>query len=465
MEEGFGQFRVLGLGRIRPIGNELALVAPTVVDGNRVAVYVCAASKVIHHELPSAGKVPHGKGHFGIDGCGVAHERGHRLSMPDEIQLDPGIVEVGVDRFFEAFGCADIGIREHQLQNNRTIRVVLVNIEPERSPIGSQPVIAQFPHPPVLMELLGVGEVGKAPVIGELWIALDHVPDFIHVGDKLEHGLHVPVDVLGKGAFSDLRLNTALQVAGSDLGSRESRNGQKRHRAIPGCRDGNQSIVCTSPFVLGNPESFGAEPVRGDQARGSPQSANDMGKLLFGPVGGENLIEAEQVGFVRFALQLVAVPGEAQANFRGRRIAGLANARGGSDIFPCAPEVGKDVFKPVESMLNAIFSLESPNGDVPDPCVDRMQGADDIVVAVLLLLPKERRGHFCHSLTVTCESRLYLQPLRVPGAANSLSTVNVVVTPSAFAARLGIVLFEKRSTEFPRFKASQTFVKMLGAPT
>lgn len=179
-------------------------------------------------------------------------------------------------------------------------------------------------------------------------------------------------------------------MASGDLGSRQSRYREESHCGIPGSRNRYQGVVGGRPFVLGDPQAFSPKPVGRDQARGSAQRTNDVGKLLLGSIRGEDLIKAEKIGVVRFALKLVAVPGEAQAD-RGRRgIARLPNARGGGNVLPGTSQVGKDIFKPINK----------------------------------LLLPLSGRcGHFCRTLMVAHEIRLSLCALlSAPSATASFSS-------------------------------------------
>lgn len=206
----------------------------------------------------------------------------------------------------------------------------------------------------------------------------------------LQHGLDTAIDFLAQRTVTDLGVDPALKVMRRDLARWHRANGELGHGRVPNRRDRGQGVRRTGPFLLGDPQSFGAEPVGVDDGRGPTKGANHMGKLLLGPVGTEDLVEAEQVRGVGFTLELVTVPGEAQTDQGDGRIARLTYTGSGGYIFPSPAKIGIDIFKPIERVLNAIFSFESARGNMANPTrVDGVETADYRVIEVLRTARKE----------------------------------------------------------------------------
>ena len=107
----------------------------------------------------------------------------------------------------------------------------------------------------------------------------------------------------------------------------QSAHSQFRAVRIPRCGQRFQRIVSADPFLARNPKRFRAQPMAVDQRGATFQRLNDVRELLLRPVGTQNLVETEQVGRVGYALQLVAVAGEAQSDLAFGRIAWLPDAR------------------------------------------------------------------------------------------------------------------------------------------
>ena len=105
-----------------------------------------------------------------------------------------------------------------------------------------------------------------------------------------------------------------------------------------------------------------------------------MRELLLGAVCGKDLIQAEQVGLIRFALELVGVAGEPDPNLLHVRIAWRADTSSRLHVLPRPGQIGEYVLETVKSVLDAIFSGEASSGDVANPGVHGVQGTDDLVI-------------------------------------------------------------------------------------
>src|SRR6185369_3869447 len=111
--------------------------------------------------------------------------------------------------------------------------------------------------------LVGVVKVLESPVVGQFRGALNHVPNAFHVVDVLQHWSTASVDVITESTEQDLRLNPALKVSGTDLGSWACRDVQDCARAVPIRRNCGQFVPrqCGRPLLARNSYGLMAHPV------------------------------------------------------------------------------------------------------------------------------------------------------------------------------------------------------------
>ena len=282
-DESLCQLGILSLDRPAEVSDELALVPALVVDRNRnlncgtrnrIRNGRGSAGQVVHDKLPLPGEVAGRKRHLGIDRLRVSHQRGHRLAVPDEVDLNRRIVVVRVDIFLDAFGSRNVRVGIHDLKHRHARNgVVGHDVEPQAVGIRPQPEVANLPGPAVLVILLAVRELVETPVVAQSRVALNEIPHGFHVRHQFQHRLRVLDD---RAAFSPrpyLRVNPALQMPSMELAGRQRvlarrgrRQGQLRHRRIPSRRHRHQGIAPRHPTELRNAKRLCPEPIRSRQS-------------------------------------------------------------------------------------------------------------------------------------------------------------------------------------------------------
>ena len=203
VENQFQKFRVLRADGHFKVGDEHALVAPLVFDGDAILV----RAEVIHDELPASAEVARTIGHFGIDRGGVGHEALHGFAVPDIRPAIEGVVKVTVGHVFGASSAARAAGRDIFERQDDLIavgqagcgadRADIVEAEIER--ISADNVVADGAGKGVLPILGGSVPFGEAPVAGNGRSATDALlpaelvefPGGVHVRDQFDIGRHV----------------------------------------------------------------------------------------------------------------------------------------------------------------------------------------------------------------------------------------------------------------------------------
>ena len=224
------------------------------VGGNRRS-----ARQVVHHELPAPAEVPSRKRHHGVDGQVLAQQRAHPAAVPDEQRLNGRVDVILVDHAPDARSGRRVDVGEHPVEG------LPVDLEPDRVQVRVEHEVSNPPGPAVLVVFLARHvEVLEAPVIHQVRVALDQIPDGVHVRDNLDDRGHA-LDRLARGARENLVGDAGLEhvhhhLRGRDVG-RNARGGHVDQVARLGEGEGFEAGQRAEPVETRDAEHLVAQAV------------------------------------------------------------------------------------------------------------------------------------------------------------------------------------------------------------